>query len=79
MRRCRQCFLTALRGCAALQLELTCGITFFRAQLSKTELESIRDTLHKGWVLGDNRFETKIEKLSGRRAAPLPKGRPRQA
>jgi putative transposase len=49
----------------------------FRSQLSKTDLESIRDTLHKGWVLGDNRFKTKIEKLSGRRAAPLPRGRPR--
>jgi putative transposase len=50
----------------------------FKAQLSKTDLEAIRDTLHKGWALGDNRFRAKIENLSGRRATPLPKGRPRR-
>jgi hypothetical protein len=46
--------------------------------LSKTDLDAIRDTLHKGWALGDNRFRGKIEKLSGRRASPLPKRRPRR-
>ncbi|MGH8729910.1 MAG: transposase [Burkholderiales bacterium] len=50
----------------------------FRAQLSKTDLQSIRDTLHKGWALGNDRFRVKIEKLAGRRAAPLPRGRPRR-
>ncbi|MBA2410532.1 MAG: transposase [Gammaproteobacteria bacterium] len=50
----------------------------FRAHLSHVDLESIRDTLHKGWALGNPRFRAKIETLSGRRAAPLPKGRPRR-
>jgi putative transposase len=49
----------------------------FKGHLSKTDLDAIRDTLHKGWALGDPRFRAKIEKLSGRRATPLPKGRPR--
>jgi hypothetical protein len=50
----------------------------FRAQLSHADLESIRETLHKGWALGSHRFRAKIETLSARRASPLPKGRPRQ-
>jgi hypothetical protein len=50
----------------------------FKAHLSKADLDAIRDTLHKGWALGDNRFRAKIEKLSGRRATPLPNGRPRR-
>lgn len=50
----------------------------FKAHLSKTDLDAIRDTLHKGWALGSDRFRAKIEKLSGRRATPLPKGRPRR-
>ena len=50
----------------------------FRAQLSHADLESIRETLHKGWALGNPRFRAKIETLSGRRASPLPQGRPRR-
>lgn len=50
----------------------------FRGQLSKDDLESIRSATHKGWALGNHRFGARIEKLSGRRAAPLPRGRPRK-
>jgi putative transposase len=48
----------------------------FRAQLAKGDVDAIRESTHKGWVLGNNRFRDKIERLSGRRAAPLPRGRP---
>jgi putative transposase len=48
----------------------------FRAQLSKADLEAIRDSTNKAWVLGNDRFRKRIEDLSGRRSAPLPKGRP---
>jgi putative transposase len=48
----------------------------FRAQVAKDDLEAIRESTHKGWVLGNDRFRAKIERLSGRRASPLPKGRP---
>lgn len=30
----------------------------------------------KAWVLGNDRFKEQIEAITGRRAAPLPKGRP---
>jgi len=48
----------------------------FRAQIPKGDLEAIRQSTHKAWVLGNDRFRAKIERLSGRRVAPLPKGRP---
>ena len=50
----------------------------FRAQLSKADIEAIREATNKAWVLGNDRFRDKIETLSGRRSAPLPRGRPRQ-
>jgi len=48
----------------------------FRAQLSKADIEAIREATNKAWALGTKRFQTKVEALSHRRAAPLPKGRP---
>ena len=48
----------------------------FRAQLSKTDVDTIRDATQKAWVLGSDRFRTKIETLADRRAAPLSRGRP---
>jgi len=47
----------------------------FRAQLSKADIEAIRRATNKAWALGSERFRARIEVLSGRRAAPLPKGR----
>ena len=49
----------------------------FRAKLSQQQVQEITDATVKGWVLGDSKFVRKIEKLSGRRASQLPKGRPR--
>jgi putative transposase len=48
----------------------------FRAQLGRAEVEAIRDATNKAWALGNDRFRQRIENLSGRRSAPLPKGRP---
>ena len=49
----------------------------FRAQLGKADIDAIREATNKAWVLGNDRFRAKIEGLSGRRSAPLPRGRPR--
>jgi putative transposase len=50
----------------------------FRAQISKEDLDALRESTHKGWALGNDRFRARVERLSGRRAAPLPRGRPAQ-
>lgn len=50
----------------------------FRAAVSKTDLEAIREATNKAWVLGNDRFREKIEQLSGRRTTPKPRGRPRK-
>ena len=50
----------------------------FRARMDDDLAKRIHESAMKGWVLGDARFAAKIEKLSGRRATPLPKGRPRK-
>ena len=49
----------------------------FRQKLDPQLVQQITESTLKGWVLGDSRFAQKIEKLSGRRATPLPKGRPK--
>jgi len=49
----------------------------FRQKLSGQMVRAITESALKGWVLGDEKFARKIEKLSGRRASQLPKGRPR--
>jgi len=50
----------------------------FRAQIPKADVDAIRDATNKAWALGDSRFISKIEALSERRVAPLPRGRPKQ-
>lgn len=50
----------------------------FKDRLSQLETESIRDATNKAWVLGEEKFKRKVEKISGRRATPKPKGRPRK-
>ena len=46
--------------------------------MTEADLKAIRDSTHKGWALGDERFRAEIERLGERRAAPLQKGRPRK-
>jgi putative transposase len=48
----------------------------FRAQLAKVDIAAIREATNKAWALGNNNFRARIEVLAGRRAMPLPKGRP---
>jgi putative transposase len=50
----------------------------FRNRLPQETVDDIRDATNKAWVLGTERFKKRIEKASGRRASPLPKGRPRK-
>lgn len=50
----------------------------FRAHLSQSDINAIRSATNKAWVLGNDQFKAKIEKLTGRRCVPLPKGRPRR-
>jgi putative transposase len=49
----------------------------FKASVDETMLEEIRECTNKGWALGGGRFLSKIERLTERRAKPLPKGRPK--
>lgn len=52
-------------------------LAMFNNKLSDETVQAITDATLKGWALGDKKFARKIEKLCGRRATPLPKGRPR--
>jgi len=49
-----------------------------RVRIGRADLEAIRQATNKGWALGNARFSEKIEALSRRRAAPMPRGRHRQ-
>ncbi|MBI3716206.1 MAG: transposase [Betaproteobacteria bacterium] len=51
----------------------------FKTEIDPEELAFIRNSTHKGWALGDNRFREEIARLGERRAAPAAKGRPRKA
>ena len=50
----------------------------FKATLPKDDLKAIRDSTHRGWALGGERFIRKIEELSQRRAASMGIGRPKK-
>lgn len=50
----------------------------FRAALPAHDLKEIRESTHKGWALGSDRFKAKIEGLGQRRATSKGVGRPRQ-
>ena len=49
----------------------------FKQKMDAETIQTITDATLKGWALGNARFASKIEKLCGRRATQLPKGRPR--
>ncbi len=50
----------------------------FKERLSQLAIEPIREARNKAWILGAERFKQRVEKLSGQRATPKPKGRPRK-
>jgi putative transposase len=48
----------------------------FTDELDEATLERIRMSTHRGWGLGDDDFRARISAKTGRRASPLPKGKP---
>jgi putative transposase len=50
----------------------------FRTQIAQVDVDAIRAATNKAWGLGDDRFKRKVQRLAGRRAPPLAKGRPRK-
>ena len=50
----------------------------FRRAISAQDLKEIRESTHKGWALGSERFKEQIEVLAGRRAVSKGVGRPRR-
>jgi putative transposase len=50
----------------------------FRTAISKDDLKEIRETTHKGWALGGERFRTQIAAMSNRRTSSKGVGRPRK-
>lgn len=51
--------------------------SLFRDGDDNTTLHAIRESAHKGWALGNERFRDEVEGLAKRRTAPLPRGRPK--
>jgi putative transposase len=51
----------------------------FRDALADDFVEALRAATNGGWALGDARFARQVAKKAGRRAAPLPAGRPAKA
>lgn len=50
----------------------------FKSKIDAATVDLITESTLKGWALGNARFAAKIEELCGRRATPLPKGRPKK-
>jgi putative transposase len=48
----------------------------FRGKLPDAFVQALRAATNGGWALGGERFKKQVAKMSGRRVAPLPKGRP---
>lgn len=51
----------------------------FRAAISGQDLKAIRESTHKGWALGGERFKEQIEALTSRQASSKGVGRPRKS
>ncbi|MBI2256566.1 MAG: transposase [Proteobacteria bacterium] len=49
----------------------------FRAALPGETVAALRHATQGGWALGSDKFKAKIARIAGRRADPLPAGRPR--
>jgi hypothetical protein len=50
-----------------------------KAPLNAQIMEEIRARTNKGWALGSGRFQSKVARLTERRTAPLPRGRPKSS
>ncbi len=51
--------------------------SLFRDGDDDSTVRAIRESTHKGWVLGSDRFRGQVESVTKRRSMPLPRGRPR--
>jgi putative transposase len=51
----------------------------FKAQISEKTMTEIRESTNKSWVLGSDKFKMKIEKSTGRVAAPKQRGGDRKS
>ena len=51
----------------------------FRARIADVTLEEIREATNKAWVMGNDRFKAKIEKLTARQARPKTRGGDRRS
>ncbi len=51
----------------------------FDSHMSSADIEQIREATNKAWVLGNDRFKEKIEKLSARQAKPKARGGDRRS
>jgi putative transposase len=53
-------------------------LALFNLALGSEMLDSIRNATNKAWALGDDRFKEEVAGLTGRRIAPIPRGRPKK-
>ncbi|MBU2916548.1 transposase [Psychrosphaera sp. F3M07] len=53
--------------------------SLFDNEIPVKTLEEIQSSTDKAWVLGSDKFKAEVEKLTGRRASPLPKGGDRKS
>ena len=54
-------------------------LALFEKTLSEYSLEEIRQSVNRGWVLGNTKFKKQVEKKSGRRVSPSPRGGDRKS
>ena len=53
--------------------------SLFKEQITNLTLDEIREATNKAWVLGNDRFKTRIEQMLDRQAAPKPRGGDRKS
>lgn len=51
----------------------------FKIELPRQALQNVRNATNKGWVLGDEKFKTQVEKALNRRSTPLKQGGDRRS
>ena len=61
------------------ELRATAYRGLFENHIQPSTLQEIRINTNKGWVLGNDKFKDEIEKMTGRRAAPKPRGGDRKS
>ncbi|MGH1372862.1 MAG: transposase [Cellvibrionaceae bacterium] len=51
----------------------------FRGRMAECDLTTIREATNKAWVLGDDRFKSQVETITGRRATQFGRGGDRKS